>query len=71
MSIYAIVSNRGYYYFSKRKKTKFVPLIKFSPAHGTSAEEFHKLIELLEIKFKPNDTTRKDKQTDSRANPES
>jgi hypothetical protein len=67
LSNYAIIPNRGIYYFSKRKKTKFVPLFKISRANGTSPEEFHKLIEQLEIKQK-NDTTRKQKQTDPRPN---
>ena len=67
MNNYAIIPNRGIYYFSKRKKTKFVPLFKISRANGTSPEEFHKLIEQLEIKQK-NDTTRREtkpRNTDS------
>ncbi len=61
MSNYAIIPNRGIYYFSKRKKTKFVPLFKICKVNGTTAEEFHKLIEQIEIKQK-DDTTRKSKQ---------
>ena len=69
MTNYAIIPNRGIYYFSKRKKTKFVPLFKICKVNGTTAEEFHQLIELIEITLK-NDTTRKQKQTDPRPNPE-
>jgi len=58
---YAIIPNRGIYYFSKRKKTKFVPLFKICKVNGTTAEEFHELIEQIEITLK-NDTTRKPKQ---------
>jgi len=67
MSNYAIIPRLGVYYFAIQKKTKFVPLFKISRANGTSPEEFHKLIEQLEIKQK-NDTTRK--ETDPRPNPE-
>ena len=67
MSNYAIIPRLGVYYFAIQKKTKFVPLFKISRANGTSPEEFHKLIEQLEIKQK-NDTTRKQK-TDPRPNP--
>jgi hypothetical protein len=61
VSNYAIIPNRGIYYFSKRKKTKFVPLFKISRANGTSPEEFHKLIEQIKINLK-DDTTRKSNQ---------
>jgi hypothetical protein len=61
MSNYAIIPNRGIYYFSKRKKTKFVPLFKICKVNGTTSEEFHKLIEQIEIKQK-DDTTRKSNQ---------
>jgi hypothetical protein len=67
MSNYAIIPRLGVYYFAIQKKTKFVPLFKISRANGTSLEEFHKLIEQLEIKQK-NDTTQKQKQTDPRPN---
>jgi hypothetical protein len=67
MSNYAIIPRLGVYYFAIQKKTKFVPLFKISRANGTSPEEFHRLIEQLEIKQK-NDTTRKQKQTDPRPN---
>ena len=67
--IYAIIPRQGVYYFAKQKNTKFVPLFKISRANGTSPEEFHKLIEQIEIKQK-NDTTRKQKQTDTRQNNE-
>ena len=67
--IYAIIPRQGVYYFAKQKNTKFVPLFKITRANGTSPEEFHKLIEELEIKQK-NDTTRKQKQTDARQNNE-
>ena len=67
MSNYAIIPRLGVYYFAIQKKTKFVPLFKISRVNGTSPEEFHKLIEQLEIKQK-NDTTRKQKQTDPRPN---
>jgi hypothetical protein len=70
MSNYAIIPRLGVYYFAIQKKTKFVPLFKISRANGTSLEEFHKLIEQIEIKQK-NDTTRKQKQTDPSPNPES
>ena len=63
MSNYAIIPRQGVYYFAIQKKTKFVPLFKITRANGTSPEEFHKLIEELEIKQK-HDTTRK--QTKSR-----
>ena len=66
--IYAIIPRQGVYYFAKQKNTKFVPLFKISRANGTSPEEFHKLIEQIEIKQK-NDTTRKQKQADPRQNP--
>ena len=69
MSNYAIIPRQGVYYFAKQKKTKFVPLFKITRANGTSPEEFHKLIEELEIKQK-NDTTRKQKQADARQNNE-
>jgi len=68
--IYAIIPRQGVYYFAKQKNTKFVPLFKISRANGTSPEEFHKLIEQIEIKRK-NDTTRKQKQTDASPNNES
>jgi len=68
--IYAIIPRQGVYYFAKQKNTKFVPLFKISRANGTSPEEFHKLIEQIEIKQK-NDTTRKQKQTDPSQNNES
>ena len=67
MSNYAIIPRLGVYYFAIQKKTKFVPLFKISRANGTSPEEFHKLIEQLEIKQK-NDTTRREtkpRNTDS------
>jgi hypothetical protein len=67
LSNYAIIPNRGIYYFSKRKKTKFVPLFKICKVNGTTLEEFHELINILEITLK-NDTTRKQKQTDPRPN---
>ena len=69
MSNYAIIPRQGVYYFAIQKKTKFVPLFKITRANGTSPEEFHKLIEELEIKQK-NDTTRKQKQADARQNNE-
>jgi hypothetical protein len=50
MSNYAIIPRLGVYYFAIQKKTKFVPLFKITRANGTSPEEFHKLIEELEIK---------------------
>ena len=50
MSNYAIIPRLGVYYFAIQKKTKFVPLFKITRAKGTSPEEFHKLIEELEIK---------------------
>jgi hypothetical protein len=68
MSNYAIIPRQGVYYFAIQKKTKFVPLFKITRANGTSPEEFHKLIEELEIKQK-NDTTRKQKQADASQNP--
>ena len=52
MSNYAIIPRQGVYYFAKQKNTKFVPLFKISRANGTSPEEFHKLIEQIEIKTK-------------------
>jgi hypothetical protein len=64
---YAIIPRLGVYYFAIQKKTKFVPLFKISRANGTSPEEFHKLIEQLEIKQK-DDTTRREtkpRNTDS------
>ena len=67
--IYAIIPRQGVYYFAKQKNTKFVPLFKISRANGTSPEEFHKLIEQIEIKQK-NDTTRKQKQADASPNNE-
>jgi len=67
MTNYAIIPNRGIYYFSKRKKTKFVPLFKICKVNGTTAEEFHQIIELVEITLK-NGTTKQ--QTDPRTNPE-
>jgi hypothetical protein len=66
MTNYAIIPNRGIYYFSKRKKTKFVPLFKIVRANGTSPEEFHKLIEQIEIKHH----AKTEKQTDPRPNNE-
>jgi hypothetical protein len=65
MSNYAIIPNRGIYYFSKRKKTKFVPLFKICKVNGTTAGEFHQIIELIEITLK-NGTTKQ--QTDPRPN---
>lgn len=65
MSNYAIIPNRGIYYFSKRKKTKFVPLFKICKVNGTTLEEFHELINILEITLK-NGTTKQ--QTDPRPN---
>jgi hypothetical protein len=65
MSNYAIIPNRGIYYFSKRKKTKFVPLFKICKVNGTTLEEFHELIKKLEITLK-NGTTKQ--QTDPRPN---
>jgi hypothetical protein len=50
--IYAIILRQGVYYFAIQKKTKFVPLFKITRANGTSPEEFHKLIEQIEIKTK-------------------
>ena len=50
--IYAIIPRQGVYYFAIQKKTKFVPLFKITRANGTSPEEFHKLIEEIEIKTK-------------------
>ena len=67
MSNYAIIPRLGVYYFAIQKKTKFVPLFKITRAKGTSPEEFHKLIEQIEIKQK-HDTTRKQKQADPRPN---
>tara|TARA_R110000868_G_scaffold21930_2_gene90625 strand:- start:343 stop:555 length:213 start_codon:yes stop_codon:yes gene_type:complete len=67
MSNYAIIPRQGVYYFAIQKKTKFVTLFKISRANGTSPEEFHKLIEELEIKQK-HDTTRKQKQADASPN---
>jgi len=67
MTNYAIIPNRGIYYFSKRKKTKFVPLFKICKVNGTTSEEFHQIIELIEITLK-NGTTKQ--QTDPRPNPE-
>ena len=67
MSNYAIIPRLGVYYFAIQKKTKFVPLFKIVRANGTSPEEFHKLIEQLEIKQK-NDTTQREtkpRNTDS------
>ena len=69
MSNYAIIPRQGVYYFAIQKKTKFVPLFKITRANGTSPEEFHKLIEQIEIKQK-NDTTRKQKQADPSQNNE-
>jgi hypothetical protein len=63
MSNYAIIPNRGIYYFSKRKKTKFVPLFKICKVNGTTFEEFHQIIELIEITLK-NGTTKQ--QTEPR-----
>ena len=67
MSNYAIIPNRGIYYFSKRKKTKFVPLFKICKVNGTTLEEFQALINQIEITLK-NGTTKQ--QTDPRPNPE-
>ena len=67
MSNYAIIPNRGIYYFSKRKKTKFVPLFKICKVNGTTSEEFHELINILEITLK-NGTTKQ--QTNPRPNPQ-
>jgi hypothetical protein len=61
MSNYAIIPRLGVYYFAIQKKTKFVPLFKISKVNGTTAEEFHKLINQLKINLK-DDTTRKSKQ---------
>ena len=66
MSNYAIIPRQGVYYFAIQKKTKFVPLFKITRANGTSPEEFHKLIEELEIKHHA-----KRQQTDARPNNES
>jgi hypothetical protein len=66
--IYAIIPRQGVYYFAIQKKTKFVTLFKISRANGTSPEEFHKLIEKIEIKTKKNDATRKQKQADASQN---
>ena len=66
MSNYAIIPRQGVYYFAIQKNTKFVPLFKITRANGTSPEEFHKLIEELEIKHHA-----KKQQTDPRPNPES
>ena len=66
MSNYAIIPRLGVYYFAIQKKTKFVPLFKITRANGTSPEEFHKLIEELEIKHHA-----KRQKTDPRPNPES
>ena len=55
MSNYAIIPRLGVYYFAIQKKTKFVPLFKITRAKGTSPEEFHKLIEELEIKQKKDE----------------
>lgn len=63
--IYAIIPRQGVYYFAIQKKTKFVPLFKITRANGTSPEEFHKLIDQLEIKTKHH---AKQKQTDPRPN---
>ena len=65
MSNYAIIPNRGIYYFSKRKKTKFVPLFKICKVNGTTLEEFQRIIEQIEITLK-NGTTKQ--QTDPRPN---
>jgi len=55
---YAIIPNRGIYYFSKRKKTKFVPLFKICKVNGTTAEEFQRIIEKLEITIKHHENTK-------------
>jgi hypothetical protein len=65
LSNYAIIPNRGIYYFSKRKKTKFVPLFKICKVNGTTLEEFQALINQIEITLK-NGTTKQ--QTDPRPN---
>jgi len=65
--IYAIIPRQGVYYFAKQKNTKFVPLFKITRANGTSPEEFHKLIEQIEIKTKHH---AKQKQADARPNNE-
>jgi hypothetical protein len=65
MSNYAIIPNRGIYYFSKRKKTKFVPLFKICKVNGTTVEEFQTLINQIEITLK-NGTTKQ--QTNPRQN---
>ena len=57
--IYAIIPRQGVYYFAIQKKTKFVPLFKITRAKGTSPEEFHKLIEELEIKQKKDEKIQK------------
>jgi hypothetical protein len=67
MSNYAIIPRQGVYYFAIQKKTKFVTLFKITRANGTSPEEFHKLIEQLEIKHH----AKTKKQTDPRPNIES
>jgi hypothetical protein len=54
MTNYAIIPNRGIYYFSKRKKTKFVPLFKICKVNGTTLEEFHRLIEQIEAAYPPD-----------------
>ncbi len=58
MSNYAIIPNRGIYYFSKRKKTKFVPLFKICKVNGTTLEEFQALIKKLEITIKHHEKNR-------------
>ncbi len=59
MSNYAIIPNRGIYYFSKRKKTKFVPLFKICKVNGTTLEEFQALINQIEITLKHHEKNTK------------
>jgi hypothetical protein len=59
LSNYAIIPNRGIYYFSKRKKTKFVPLFKICKVNGTTLEEFQALINQIEITLKHHEKNTK------------
>jgi hypothetical protein len=68
MSNYAIIPRQGVYYFAIQKNTKFVPLFKISRANGTSPEEFHKLIEQIEIKTKKNKHHEKKRKDNSHTN---
>jgi hypothetical protein len=70
MSNYAIIPRLGVYYFAIQKKTKFVPLFKISRANGTSPEEFHKLIEQIEIKQKKDGHRNKNNESPRNCNPE-